>query len=689
MRIFPGWKAESRCLAVSVCILIGFAGCTGPSVEKQMRLFGGTVVSPVEISSALRSSERSVVTVTGLDSRGNVLGYGSGFYVGSNQVATCLHVIEPAARVQISCGDGSSREITGVFGVDPNLDLAVLWTTNAPPDEEWFDVRRAPAIDTEPVFLIGGPHTAPNRFTRGTVLGTSEIGGWMTGRAINLSVPAVPGFSGGPVIDEHGNALGIMSSVLGSRSPAGAIRTSVAVPAADLVPLLQSRPTEFFAWRTANPAPAYPAFLEVDRGETLSFTDAKAALVHFDRAVQLAPDFKRAWLGKSACLERLKQYEAAAGAYRKVLELDPGLDTIRAMLALTLSRLNQPGEAEEVLAPLLARNPESVAGLSCLTTIRMTQDDWKGALNAAYSLIKAAPKRDVGYEFAGTIWSLWGDTTRAFDTFQSAADLDPSKARHWRRLSRIAAETGHDGGGLKAVELLSAFPRDADSAGDVYVASLLHLRNGDLRSAKTEFAAAAKEEAGLLDRDRSKKSYTESVARVFKEGVESPDAHRQLGVYFFQTKRVELALIALEHAARVDPGDVDGWITLGTLSIELLRLQRAKQAAGTALSLQPTNNSAHVVLGRAAAFAGDFTSARNELESYLANGGDGDAADVILFCIETKLGNDQAAKKHLERVRRIDPETASALEANPNKFMPNAADIQSFEPTVSPSPGGE
>ncbi len=125
--------------------------------------------------------------------------------------ATANHVVTTAsdksapasghAMVATASGVWSSA---AVVATSPDLDMALLWVDRHGGSSE-FVQPIATARDGSGVFVIGHPEGL--KFT----LSTGIISG-LRNETIQVSAAISPGNSGGPVYDDHGNLLGIVSS---------------------------------------------------------------------------------------------------------------------------------------------------------------------------------------------------------------------------------------------------------------------------------------------------------------------------------------------------------------------------------------------------------------------------------------------------------------------------------------------
>ncbi len=140
------------------------------------------------------------------DTNGQPVGLGSGFFVKSQQIATNLHVIEGAASGYAKLvGQKTKYEIVGVSAIDRKRDLAIL-------NVEAWGIQALSLGDSdtvlvgETVYAVGNPHGLEGTFSQGIVSGVRTVG---TDKLIQLTAPISPGSSGGPVLNDSGNVIGV------------------------------------------------------------------------------------------------------------------------------------------------------------------------------------------------------------------------------------------------------------------------------------------------------------------------------------------------------------------------------------------------------------------------------------------------------------------------------------------------
>jgi S1-C subfamily serine protease len=138
---------------------------------------------------------------------------GTGFFVTKEgHIVTNSHVVEGCARIHVVAGQGESIEARAI-ATDETNDLALLVAASTP---RRIANLRATLRLGEPVAAFGYPHrgvlASSGNFTLGNV--TALAGMHDDTRFVQVSSPVQPGNSGGPLLDENGNVVGVVTAKL-------------------------------------------------------------------------------------------------------------------------------------------------------------------------------------------------------------------------------------------------------------------------------------------------------------------------------------------------------------------------------------------------------------------------------------------------------------------------------------------
>ena len=256
------------------------------------------------------------------DSKGLLLGFGSGFFVRDNLIATNYHVIEGAARGTAKLvGKFTTYTIEGVTATDKTNDLALLKVT-APgikplPLGNSTDVKIG-----ETVYVAGNPKGLEGTFSNGIISSRRDKN---TKERLQMTAPISPGSSGGPVLNSKGEVIGV--SVAGHRA-LDAQNLNFAIPSRYLTELLtKSKPaTPLAQGNRSISAKTYFMW-----GYTKYYLgDYKGAITDYTQAIRLNPDYADAYNNRGNAKSNLSQHFAAIADYDIAIRLNPDYATARA-----------------------------------------------------------------------------------------------------------------------------------------------------------------------------------------------------------------------------------------------------------------------------------------------------------------------------------------------------------------------
>ena len=138
---------------------------------------------------------------------------GTGFFVTDDgYFVTCAHVVQGASSFHIKTANGSI--VARLVKKDAALDIALLKVSGTYPALPLAPHSQEKLGDS--VFTIGFPNTdlqgvAP-KLTKGEISSLSGIRD--DPRCYQISVPVQPGNSGGALVDERGNVVGVVAARL-------------------------------------------------------------------------------------------------------------------------------------------------------------------------------------------------------------------------------------------------------------------------------------------------------------------------------------------------------------------------------------------------------------------------------------------------------------------------------------------
>ncbi|MGE5110358.1 MAG: S1C family serine protease [Acidobacteriaceae bacterium] len=167
-------------------------------------------------------------------------GQGSGFIIGKEgHILTNYHVVANARQVEVTLANKKKYKAQ-IIGLDRSHDLAVI-KIDAP------NLQPATLGDSsqlqvgQKVYAIGNPFGLNGTMTRGIVSSIRSVrepgdeGGAFIDEAIQTDAAINPGNSGGPLLDSHGNVIGINTMIASNVGQSAGIGFAIPVNAAKAV----------------------------------------------------------------------------------------------------------------------------------------------------------------------------------------------------------------------------------------------------------------------------------------------------------------------------------------------------------------------------------------------------------------------------------------------------------------------
>lgn len=146
---------------------------------------------------------------------GNSLG--SGFSVGENCIISNAHVILNQKDVQVTTYDGKKYN-ANVFCIDTALDIAVLQIDNVKLPYLTVEDYNSLAVGSD-VYTIGAPNSMSYTLTKGVLSAKDrQLGNY---KYIQLDAAINKGNSGGPLLNDNGNVIGVNTLKVGETEGIG------------------------------------------------------------------------------------------------------------------------------------------------------------------------------------------------------------------------------------------------------------------------------------------------------------------------------------------------------------------------------------------------------------------------------------------------------------------------------------
>ena len=275
-------------------------------------------VSPLSAQTVPEIAEKALAATVYLeleDNKGATLGFGSGFFVRRNLIATNYHVIEGAANGTAKLvGKYTTYAIEGVIATDKINDLALLKVTA-------YGVKPLPLGDSdavkigETVYVAGNPKGLEGTFSDGIISSRRDRD---TKERLQMTAPISLGSSGGPVLNRKGEVIGVSVAIYVSLD---AQNLNFAIPSKSLNILLA---------QSGRIKPLGQVHLSISAETYFRWGYEKGlsgnhngAIADITKGLHLKSDDAKAYYNRGTARAKLGQYVAAIADYNMAIQFNP------------------------------------------------------------------------------------------------------------------------------------------------------------------------------------------------------------------------------------------------------------------------------------------------------------------------------------------------------------------------------
>src|SRR6266851_2868119 len=308
----------------------------------------------------VRRIKPSAVAIETFDARGEQLSRGSGFFIDSDRVVTNRHVIENAYRAEVHSFNGYVYPVKGVVAVDAEGDLAVLRIEAPAGQVRSLSLDRTSPQEGESIVVIGNPFGLEGSVTNGIVSAVRDIPTF--GRIIQITAPISPGSSGSPVVNMHGQVIGVATlQITGGQS------VNFAIPSERIAQLGRTAQSDtqlmslgdLVATSGRNKRARAVEYFR-DGLTFLSKDDCQQALPYFQKATEADAGYGEAWAQTGFCSEKLGRHADAIEASKKAVSIRPSVESYF-NIGLAHYYLKQYKEAEQAYRQAIRLDPYNSA----------------------------------------------------------------------------------------------------------------------------------------------------------------------------------------------------------------------------------------------------------------------------------------------------------------------------------------
>ena len=426
-----------------------------PLVTLIVLLFCPTSTTPAQtVPEIAEKALAATVYLEMQDSNGKTLGFGSGFFVKPNLIATNYHVIAGASSGTAKLvGKSTTYKIEGRTATSKYDDLVLLKVSVSGINPLPLGNSDAVKIG-ETVYVAGNPKGLEGTFSDGIISG--RHGGPAKGR-IQITAPISPGSSGGPMLNNKGEVIGIAFMTI-----EGGQNLNFAIPSLYLKTLLSLSGTVKPLSQGNHTISAETYFVRGNAKAALG--QYSAAISDYGKVIQLKPDAVNAYYNRGVTKAKLDQHIAAIGDFDKAIQLKPDLAEVYFNRGLAKASLKRYSAAISDYDKTIQLKPDYAEAYNDRGVAKYKLGQHVAAISDFDKAIQLKPDYASIYYNRGAVKQNLGQSAAAIQNFDKAIQLEPDDAKTYNDRGNAKHHLGQLAAAIqdfdKAIQLE---PDDADA----------------------------------------------------------------------------------------------------------------------------------------------------------------------------------------------------------------------------------
>lgn len=293
---------------------------------------------------------------------------------------------------------------------------------------------------------------------------------------------------------------------------------------------------------------------------------------------------------------RKGDYKNAQDYYARASKALPNSQELKTQLAMTQAATGDNSQALSNLNNVLKSGADQPRALATLTLVKLRQNDYKGALEAADKLVAAAPNLPLGYNMRGAAKLALNDGKGAEADFRAALAKDPRFTEARRNLAQL--EISQNRVDEAKAELMKVVQADSKDARAMLLLAAVAQRTGNTADRLQWLNQAVTVDNSIAPRMALAQAYVQAgqtnravtTARALERDYpQVPSVIEMVGMTSLAAKNPSDAESSFNRLVSLVPNDIGPRILLARTQAELKRIDNARKTYADAMLLTKQN----------------------------------------------------------------------------------------------------
>ncbi len=403
----------------------------------------------------------------------------------------------------------------------------------------------------------------------------------------------------------------------------------------------------------------------------------EAAIKNFLKVLTIDPNHDAAHYELGLLYVKQKNYSLASSSFQKASELKPENEWYLKSYANAEEDLGNYSNAEKIYKELLEKYPDRIETYFDLASVKIFQDDLKGA-NKVYDQIekKIGVNEDVALQ-KQKIWLKLGNVEKAAGEARRLVEHQPLEMRYRMNLAEIYLSNGQYENALKVLdEILVIDPQNGFA--QLALADYYRDKKDDVKSYEYLKAAFANPSLNIDQKVRILSPYFSALSipdikqKAFELSklatIAHPDEAKAFAIYadfLYQDKQLDLALEAYQKTVSLDKKVFAVWQNIMFIEIEKNDYASLLKTTDEAVQLFPAQQMVHYLNAVANAQSKNYEAALTSYKNALSLGVNNPETEAQIYSgmgdAYHSLGKHTESDEYYDKALVIKPEDPYVL----------------------------